>query len=156
MRRPFKSQPEGVQVSLSTEELGFLTSLPGLLAGVDEDPADPGHARLHIAAYPDDQPAQLELEAITGPDLAAIRSSDRDSFLSSITRVGSDDGLLSPEEAEGWLTVLGDSRLALAARLGINQPGWETAGDETNPAQAALGFLSYLQSELVEVLMDDL
>ena len=52
--------------------------------------------------------------------------------------------------------MLGDSRLALAARLGISEPGWETAGDETNPAQAALGFLSYLQSELVEVLMDDL
>ena len=54
-----------------------------------------------------------------------------------------------------WLTVLGDSRLALAARLGIDEPGWETA-DEEDPERIALGFLSFLQDQLVDVLMDRL
>ena len=156
MKPPFTQRPGGVQVSLTSDELAFLTSLPALLTSVDEDPTDLGHARLHVDAYPDDASAQLDLEEITGPDLAASRGADRDSFLASIARDGSDDLLLTLEEAEGWLTVLGDSRLALAARLGISEPGWENVQDSSKPAEAALGFLSYLQSELVDVLMDQL
>ena len=156
MRRPFKSQPDGVSVRLSTDELAFLSGLPGLLAHVDQDPADPAHARLHVAAYPDDPSAQADLEEITGPDLAVERQSDRGGFLASLERLDSDGGLLTPDEAESWLTVLGDTRLALAARMGITEPGWEDAGEPADPWQAALGFLAYLQAELVEELMDRL
>ncbi len=154
MRRPFRLQPDGVDVRLSADELVFLAGLPQLLARVDQDTSDPGYARLHVDAYPDDQEAQLDLEAITGPDLAAARGSDRDSFLGSIARLELEGGALTLEEAEGWLAVLGDSRLALAARLGITEPGWEGSGEPEDPSQAALGFLTYLQSELVDVLTD--
>ena len=153
MNQPFRSRPDGVQVRLSTDELAFLASLPELLAHVDQDPADPGYARLHVAAYPDDPSAQADLEAVTGPDLAVERESGRSGFLASLKRLPAAGGLLTYEEAEGWLTVLGDSRLALAARLGITKPGWEDAGDSGDPAHAALGFLSYLQGQLVDELM---
>ena len=86
----------------------------------------------------------------SGSQLAEARASDRATFLATL-----DAALLSPEEAEMWLTVLGDSRLALAARLGIDEPGWETA-DEEDPERIALGFLSFLQDQLVDVLMDRL
>jgi len=152
VRRPFRLAPDGVDVRLSADELAFLVGLPQLLASVDQDSNDPGYARLHVAAYPDDQPAQLDLEAITGPDLAAVRGSDRDSFAAAIVRFESSGGVLTLEEAEGWLTVLGDSRLALAARLGITEPDWESSGSLEDQSQAALGFLAYLQAELVDVL----
>ena len=129
MRRPFKPLPDGLQVSLGKEELVFLASVPELLASVDRDPGDAAYARLHVATYPDDQAAQEDLEAITGPDLAEIRGSDRDRFLATIDRIESTGGSLSADEAEGWLTVLGDARLALAARIGVTDPGWETAAD---------------------------
>lgn len=156
MTRPFQHLPDGVRVNLSHEELIFLAGVPELLARVDEEPDDPAYARLHVAAYPDDHSAQENLEEITGPDLAAMRGSDREGFLRAIDRIESSGGLLSADEAEAWLTVLGDARLALAARIGVTEPGWENATDPNDPAQAALGFLSYLQAELVEVLMDRL
>lgn len=154
MKRPFRLQPDGVDVLLSADELAFLTALPELLKGVDSNSSDPGYARLHIPAYPNDESAQLELAAITDPDLAAARGSDRDAFLSAIARLESEGEMLTLEEAEGWLTVIGDSRLALAARMGITEPGWENTGAGTDSSHAALGFLSYLQSELVDILMD--
>ena len=157
MTRPFKYLPQGVQVNLGKQELTFLASVPELLASVDEDSADPAYARLHVAAYPDDQPAQEDLESITGPDLAEIRGSDRAGFLAALERIESTGGLLSDEEAESWLTVLGDTRLALAARIGVTEPSdWERSPDPRDPAQAALGFLSYLQAELVDILMERL
>ncbi len=156
MKRPFKSQPEGVRVQLPEGDLVFLRSLPELLEGVDSVTGDPAYVRLHVAAYPHDATAQDELEQVTGPDLDATRRADRESFLASLTKVQSGQTGLSMGEAEVWLRILGDSRLALAARLGIEEPGWENAGDGGDPAQAALGFLSYLQSELVDALMGSL
>ena len=63
--------------------------------------------------------------------------------------------MLDADEAESWLTVLGDSRLALAARLEITEPGWEIDADD-DPQRITLGFLSYLQDQLVSVLMERL
>jgi hypothetical protein len=40
--------------------------------------------------------------------------------------------------------------------MGITEPGREDAGEPADPWQAALGFLAYLQAELVEELMDRL
>lgn len=156
MSRPFKPAPDGVKIRLSDGDLMFLRSLPQLLEGVDSTPGDPAYDRLHVAAYPNDDAAQTELEEVTGPDLDATRRADRESFLASLTKVQSGQSGLSVEEAEAWMRILGDSRLALAARLGIEEPGWEQAGDQRDPAHAALGFLSYLQSELVDALMGDL
>lgn len=149
MRRPFKTSSDGVAVRLSDLERQFLLGLPGLLASVDAEPDDPAHARLHVAAYPDDPAAQEEMTEYSGSQLAAERTTDRERFTATLE---SGQSLLSPDEAESWLTVLGDTRLALAARIGIDEPGWETA-DEEDPERIALGFLSYLQDQLVTVLM---
>lgn len=152
MRRVFKSKGQGVAVRLTSGEREFLLGLPELLRMIDEAPDDPGYARLHVAAYPDDAAAQAEMDEYSGSQLAESRATDRERFLASIE---SGQQVLTADEAESWLTVLGDSRLALAARLGITEPGWEM-GEEDDPQRMTLGFLSYLQDQLVDVLMERL
>jgi len=147
VRRPFKPHHDGVAVRLSGDERRFLLGLPELLAAVDAEPEDPAHARLHVEAYPHDAAAQLEMSEYSGSQLAEARSKDRARFVESI-----ESEVLTPDEAETWLTVIGDSRLALAARIGITEPGWEI-GEGDDPGRIALGFLSYLQDQLVTVLM---
>lgn len=147
MRRPFKPHRDGVAVRLSDDERQFLLGLPQLLAAVDAEPGDPAHARLHVEAYPDDAAAQDEMSEYSGSQLAEARAADRGRFVESI-----EHEVLTPDDAEAWLTVLGDTRLALAARIGIDEPGWEIA-EEDDPERITLGFLSYLQDQLVTVLM---
>lgn len=150
MRRPFKSHRSGVSVRLSEIERQFLAGLPELLDAVDRAPDDPAYVRLHVEAYPDDPEAQRDMSEYSGSQLAEARDIDRERFLASL-----DNPVLDDDEAQSWLTVLGDARLALAARLGITEPGWETAGEE-DPERITLGFLSFLQDQLVDVLMDRL
>ena len=150
MRRPFKAHRDGIAVRLVALEREFLKGLPEMLAAVEGEPDDPAYRRLNVEAYPDDPEAQADMAEYSGSQLAEVRAADRAMFLATL-----DSAVLSPDEAEGWLTVLGDSRLALAARLGIDEPGWETA-DEEDPERIALGFLSFLQDRLVDVLMDRL
>jgi hypothetical protein len=147
VRRPFKSHRDGVAVRLSNDERQFLLGLPQLLAAVDAEPGDPAYARLHVEAYPEDAPAQLDMAEYSGSQLAEARSLDRARFVESI-----ESEVLTADDAEAWLTVIGDSRLALAARIGIAEPGWEI-GEEDDPERITLGFLSYLQDQLVTVLM---
>ena len=149
MRRPFKTHHDGVAVRLSDIERQFLLGLPVLLASVDAEPSDPAHERLHVAAYPDDPAAQDEMTEYSGSQLATERATDRERFTATLD---AGQSVLNPDEAESWLTVLGDTRLALAARLGVDEPGWEEF-DEEDPERIALGFLSYLQDQLVTVLM---
>jgi len=150
VRRPFKPHRDGVAVRLSGDERQFLRSLPHLLEAVDAEPEDPAYARLHVEAYPDDAAAQREMAEYSGSQLAEARAADRGRFVESI-----EHEVLTPEEAEAWVTVLGDTRLALAARIGIAEPGWEIA-DGDDPERITLGFLSYLQDQLVTVLMERL
>ena len=70
MRRPFKATNDGVAVRLSDLERQFLLGLPVLLSSVDAEPDDPAHARLHVAAYPDD-PARQILDAVPGVVVSA-------------------------------------------------------------------------------------
>lgn len=152
MRPVFKPHRDGISVRLSDDERQFLLGLPELLRAVDESPDDPAFARLHVAAYPDDAAAQADMSEYSGSQLAEGRTTDRDRFSATIE---SGQAVLSPDEAESWLTVLGDSRLALAARLGITEPGWELGTDD-DPQRMTLGFLSYLQDQLVDVLLERL
>ncbi len=64
--------------------------------------------------------------------------------------------VLDEEEAQAWLTVVGEARLVLAARLGIEEDGWEELLPPERPEVGALHFLGWLQSELVEALSEEL
>ena len=96
----------------------------------------------------------MERDEFSPPHVAGARRGDRERFANSLEGLA-DRHILDWEEAESWLIVLGDARLALAARLGITEPGWEE-GSMDDPDRIALGFLSYLQSQLTDALMDTL
>lgn len=154
MRKHFKRRGDGIVARFTGPERAFLLDLPDLLRDVDAQPEDPAFARLHVPTYPDDVAAQAEIDEFSSPQLAEARAGDRDRFTRSLERLP-DRPRLEWEEAESWLIVLGDARLALAARLGITEPGWEE-GSLDDPERLALGFLSYLQSQLTDALMETL
>lgn len=154
MRKHFKRRGNEITVRLTGPERTFLAGLPELLRSVDAEPRDPAHARLHVAAYPDDPAAQADIDEFANPQMADTREADRERFRRSLGRLAENSGL-DRDEAESWLIVVGDARLALAARLGITEPGWEEGGMD-DPERIALGFLSYLQAQLTDALMETL
>ena len=66
---------------------------------------------------------------------------------------------LSAEEANAWLSVLNDARLALGSRLGVTDDT-EVApldpSDPNAPTLAAYAWLTYLEGELVDTLLGEM
>ena len=66
---------------------------------------------------------------------------------------------LTVDDVTAWLRVLNDARLALGTRLGVTE---ETTVDDLDPDDpatpglAAYAWLTYLEGELVETLLEDL
>ena len=151
MTRVFTPRSDGsIGVRLNASERRLLAGLVAVLESVGDADGDPAALGLQAAAYPDDPALEAEWVAMIGADLEADRSADRRAFAASLGGLGA-TGSLSEEEAEAWLRVIGDTRLALAARLGIDRDGWEEEGHD-DPGRAMVMFLGYLQQELVEVL----
>ena len=149
MKQPFRVRRGRIDVKLPDEVLDVLEALPALLHGVDRDEA--AAVRLAPRAHPDDAAAEERFRDLTAADLDRDRSGDRSGFAASVTAVRR-GGLLEPESADVWLRVIGDTRLVLGARLGIEEDGWEHDADVEDPRLALLGYLGYLQEELVVAL----
>ena len=132
----------------SAQERAVLHTLPETLNNLGTSDADPAAARLHPPAYPDDPAADAYFREMTEGDLAKARASDRSRFAETV-----DAGSMSDDDAQMWLRVLGDARLTLAARMGIEQEGWE---DDRSLAETRDGemlhYLGYLQDALIQVL----
>ncbi len=141
---------ERVFVRLSEDERELLVNLPALVAAVAADD-DPAAARLHPNAYPDDDEASREFARLTDRDLDDARDQDGDAFGASIDAAASEGITFSA--AEAWLRVLGDARLVLAAREGIDREGELPEPSLANPRLALVHYLGALQHEIVEVLM---
>ena len=97
---------------------------------------------------PDDPAADAYFREMIEDDLARARAEDRSRFTEILDR-----GSMGDDDAQMWLRVLGDARLALAVRMGIEQEDWE---DDLSLAEsrdgAMLHYLSYLQDALIQVL----
>lgn len=131
----------------------MLTMIPDMLAAVGTDPADPAGPRMSPTAYPDDPLASVEYEMGAGEVLGEARSADRDVFLRTLAEatVGV---ALSLDEAAAWMRVVGDARLTLAARLGIEDDAWHEQIDES--PYAFLHYLTFIQSALIGALTNAL
>lgn len=149
MSRPFRKGKRGIRVGLTPQETSVLGSILSLLAGVDPD--EPAFARLTPSPYPSDAQANAEFRRLVSDQLEEVRQGDRGAFSASLEG----DGWLSEEEAEAWLRVLGEGRLVLATRLGIEEDGWEEEADPADPRVSLLHYLGWLQEELTEVLAAD-
>ncbi len=108
----------GIEVSFSVAERAFLSDVLPVLAGIGAVGDDPAATRLNVPVYLDDADANEEWWRLMGADLDASRKSDRQVF----QRVVADDEtvLLSDAEADAFLRVVNEARLALGARFGLD------------------------------------
>jgi len=136
----------GVAVRLGGEERALLASLPAFLGSVGAVAGDPATERLTPPAYLDDDAAQQEFARLTAAELTAWRREDRSRFVASL---GADR--LDEPTATAWLRVMGDVRLALAARNGVEDETWEELG-EHDPELGLVAWLGLLQGALLRAL----
>ena len=143
MTGPFVVTEGGIQLVVGADEDGVLRSVPTLLRSGDD-----AGGRLDYTPHPDDPAADAEYRELIGDDLTHLRREDRDSFDEF---VAGEPG--SPESLEAFMRVIGEARLVLANRLGIEDDGWEAEAElGSDPELALLGWLGYLQDAAVGVL----
>jgi hypothetical protein len=139
-----------IDLDLSAAEADLLTlALPVLEAAPRPGPRAgraPAHYP-HFRAHLEDDAAQARFRELTAGSLAADRQADRHRFAVSLER-----GTLGADDAAAWLRVLGEARLALAARLGLAETGAEDA--PPSPGLALLHLFGCLQDELATMLLD--
>jgi hypothetical protein len=142
---PFVVSGDRITFSVGDEERGVLRSVPALLdIGGDAD------GRLDYTPHPDDEDAATKYRDLVGDDLAQMRRVDRAAFEKVL------DGESGPPETiEAFMRVIGEARIVLAGRLGIEDDGWESEMDmRSDPELALLGWLGYLQDAAVETLTE--
>lgn len=117
MQRRFKSSRGGIDVDLSADENTFLTGVLDLLAGIPAAADDPASQRLRVPVYLDDPESNEEWWRLMEGELNAARNADRRVFQQTLT--GSGRQHLSNDQADAFLRVLNEGRLALGARFGL-------------------------------------
>jgi hypothetical protein len=146
----------GVMVRLDSREIETLQLVTEILESVGDAASDPGAARLDVSTYPEDDDASFEFRRLMASEVETGRNADRSAFSVSLEAANDGELNLSAGEAEAWLVVIGEARLVLAARLGIEAEGWGADEDDINPPMALLHYLSWVQGSLSEALLDQL
>ena len=144
----FQPTDEGVEATLNPELRMFLGDVVPMLATVAESEDDPAAQRLQVPVYLDDQDADEEWWRLMGPDLDAARQADRRVFQKAIETDG--PVRLSDEEADAFLRVLNEARLALGARMGVEVE--EDYDDLPERSRNVLGYLGAILEDLTEAL----
>ncbi len=149
----FKVLADRIEMRPVGDDLVALSLMQDALASVGEEPDDPAVGRLSVAAYPDDGDAQSEYERLMNPELDRQRRMDRDAVASVLKAAEGGNVDLTPTEAEALLMVINEARLALGARLGIVEDGWESGERRTSdPVVLLLRYLTAYQDDLVRAL----
>lgn len=148
----FQSTSDGIEVELNPEERIFLGDVLPLLAGIGTPGDDPAADRLKVPVYLDDPEANEEWWRLMGQDLQAARQSDRAIFKRVVE--SEEPVLLDDEEADAFLRVLNEARLALGARFRVEV---EADHDELpEDSRQVLDYLGWIQEELTVELMRSL
>ena len=117
MQRRFKSTRGGIDVDLTDDEKVFLTGLLDILAGIPAAADEPASRRLRVPVYLDDPESNEEWWRLMEGELHAARNADRRVFQHILDEGGRQH--MSNEEADAFLRVLNEGRLALGARFGL-------------------------------------
>lgn len=145
---PFVADGDRIAVLLAPSEREVLRAVPILLRNSRPEAGDPAWARLRAVGHLDDPEAAARFADLTAGMLETAQVDDRDRFEATV-----DDDLLTAEDAESWLRSIGEARLRVAARLGIEEDGWEEEPLEAELVEmTVLRVLGYLQESLVSVL----
>ena len=144
----FKATRKGIETNFSAAEQIFLSDVLPLLAGVGVVGEDPAATRLNVPVYLNDPAANEEWWRLMGEDLRAGRDADRSVY----SKVMDADGktVLSSEDANAFLRVLNEARLALGARLGVEvEADHDQLPDESRDV---LDYLGWILEELTTAL----
>jgi hypothetical protein len=153
MDRQIKATEDGrIALSLDHAEVAFLAEMVEMLEGVGDVENDPGEARLNVPAYLGDVGAADEFRQLMGDQIEDGRARDR-KIMRDVLAADS-PAFVDHEQALGILRVVNESRLVLAARLGIEvESDYETLDVAGAVALHYLGlFLEDLTHELAELL----
>ncbi len=144
----FRATEEGIEVDLGSEVSMFLGDILPMLAAIGRPDDDPAARRLHVPVYLDDSESNDEWWRLMGPDMEAARQADRQIFKKTVD--GDEPTMLTDEEAEAFLRVLNESRLALGARFGVEvEEDYDELPDDSRMIMAYLGaVLEELTEEL--------
>lgn len=155
----------GVRLSLTRREHAALAALPDQLRPLvtgeaGGDVAAAVRARLFPRAHAEDD-LDREYRQLTADDLVAGRLDQLEIFARTLEGTGTARGKvhleLDADEAAAWLAVVNDTRLVLAAAIGITtEREWEDDPDPDDPASVLLWYLGWLEEGLVEALMGSL
>ncbi|MEO7124326.1 MAG: DUF2017 domain-containing protein [Lacisediminihabitans sp.] len=163
--RAFTVEDDGtVSAVLAIDEVAILVDLTGQISDLlQENPQDDDALRRLLPdAYPDDRAASAEFRRFTAPGLLDRKSATASVILSTLSNSNAaraESGLgaeaptivrLDPQQAQSWLTALGDLRLVIAARLGIVKDGDE--GEPGAVMTEVYDWLGYVQGSLVEAM----
>ena len=149
---PFSVEGGGIGVLLAPGEREVLRAVPILLRSVEVDDGAPAWSRLRAVGHLDDPGAAAEFRELTAGMLDDARTADLERLEETL-----EDDLLDPADAECWMRAIGEARLAVAARLGIEEDGWEEQGEDAELVETTvLRVLGYLQDALVAALTEHL
>jgi hypothetical protein len=169
-RHPFRrNRSNGYDVVLEAGEAAVLTRLCEELTTLlrddepagDDEPADPVLERLFPRAYldPTEEEAEGEWQRLVHGDLMDGRrqavATMEGTLAGATVRRGRFELTLSEEEAQAWLAVINDSRLALGTRLQVTEDLDLSRLDPDDPDTAPYAvywWLGVLEERLIDVL----
>lgn len=140
---------DGVEVELDRGIVEFLLQFADMLDGIQPGSEDPAANRLHVPVYLDDPDANGEWWQYMGGELDESRRADRSAYREALA-ASVKGTVISKLEAYAVVRVLNESRLALAARVGVEiEDDYERLGDREAMmlqalAELQLGFLQAL------------
>ncbi len=118
MTELFVSERDGIRITLPAGLVDFLADVPQALDLVGNSDVDPAGARFKVPVYLDDDGANDEYWRWMGSELDSSRAADRSAF-ATLLEDAVEGVVASRAEAEAFLRVLVEIRLAVAARLGV-------------------------------------
>jgi hypothetical protein len=168
----FTVEPDGtVTARFDVAEIALIGKLSTQLTELlmDRFDEDPALQRMLPDAYPDDPEASAEFRRFTADGLVERKLANTSALLTSIgsatvagtavagTAVADTASAnsvatlrLDPPTVQAWLRSIGDLRLTIATRLGIEQDGDEGSPDD--PMADLYDWLGYVQGSLVDVV----
>ena len=142
----FSRKGSTIRLKLHDYERGLLQGLVGemrVLLEAELPKVDPVTARLFPDAY-ETATDQESYQDMVGDQLRRDKLRAVESVESCIEGEGELDLKLSDEDANTWLTVLNDLRLAIGNRLNVTEARMEEEVDENDPDAPALSALHWL------------
>lgn len=148
----FRRRHGGIERRFTGAERRMIGRLAdGVVTALADDPDSAVTRRLLPAAYPDDEQASAEFADAVRERLAQAKTEGAQRLSDDLH--AAPNGLLHLDDTAAvvWLKALGDLRLALAERIGLE----EVMRDVRTPQGLIYAWLTWLQGSLVEALDPD-